>query len=65
MLNANFFKLEANSFKFLTNGSLSVQQLIPKKNPTIFCFVKTHPLNFKTRLFPSFNNCIKYCTDYR
>ena len=35
------------------------------KNISIFCFIKTHPKNFKTRVPKSFNNCISLCSDYR
>ena len=38
---------------------------LTRKNLTLFCFVKTHPEHFNTRLIVSYENCIKYCTDYR
>lgn len=31
----------------------------------IFCFILTYPANFDTQVSKSYENCMKYCTDYR
>ncbi len=78
-LNGVLFKMTLNPNNnsingFLSNSSLNFLGIKPfnwrlvqkaPKNVTIFCFVKTHPGNFKSRLPKSYNNCISHCTDYR
>ena len=54
--------LTNTAFNFLPSFNLQTAQ---PKNVSIFCFVKTHPGNFKSRLSKSYNNCISHCTDYR
>lgn len=56
------FKSKDNYFNAILTSSFN---LTTRKNVTLFCFVKTHPENFNTRLIVSYENCIKYCTDYR
>lgn len=36
-----------------------------QKQPSLFCFIKSHPGNFESRLPKTYNNCITHCTDYR
>lgn len=48
-----------------TNTSSVTTQTVQQNNVSIFCFVKTHPGNFESRLPKSYNNCIRHCTDYR
>ena len=49
------------------NSSIIIGKLLNNVNVegNIFCFVITHPGNLNTQVPQSFNNCIKYCTDYR
>ena len=67
ILNLKFFNFEPTKIGlYLANTSFSFESVqLQQKNATIFCFVKTHPGNFKSRLPKSYNNCIRHCTDYR
>jgi len=37
----------------------------PKKNISIFCFVKTFSAHFRTLTKESYEHCFRHCTDYR
>jgi hypothetical protein len=39
--------------------------LFQTKDINIFCFIKTNPSNLFSRVPQSYENCMKYCTDYR
>lgn len=67
-LNRNVGEIRTRAANYFIKSSF-IEQIYWKpnlvKNISIFCFIKTHPGNFKSRLPKSYNNCIKYCTDYR
>lgn len=66
LLNETFVTIRLKFNAYLTNSSLNqINKLTSQKNISLFCFIKTHPGNFENRLPKSYNNCIKYCTDYR
>ena len=60
----NIYSKNVKSFFALTNLGFNFN-LSNTKDPKIFCFVKTHPGNFKSRLPKNYNNCIRFCSDYR
>ena len=54
--------IQLNNIKIQIYGNTTTTNF---NNISIFCFIKTHPKNFKTRVPKSFNNCISLCSDYR
>ena len=61
IINSNHF----NANTYFKTASIISSLFNSKENTTIFCFIKTHPDNFHTRLNKSYENCIRHCTDYR
>jgi len=62
----NLNSIQLNTIKLQINGTTTTTTNLSNfKNISIFCFIKTHPNNFKTRLPKSFSKCISLCSDYR
>ncbi len=59
------YKKKFNGYYFILGIEPEIKKNSEKKHPTLFCFIKTHPGNFDSRVKVAYENCFKHCTDHR